>query len=89
MNQQNKRTVAQSKLLYDEFLLERKLILQNIKEFLYLVLNFQHESDKRAKPSSLNNAEDVRKLIKSLCLIHALYGYPGEEKGNVLNSYWG
>ena len=72
---------------YGVFLDERSLILRDIKGFLNLVLHFQHEYEKRAKPPSLNNAEDVRKLIKSLCLIHALYGYPGNEEGNVLNCF--
>lgn len=82
MNQQNKKTVAQNKLLYDSFETERNLILKNIEEFLFLVLNFQHESIERAEGLC---AEDVRTLIKSLCLIHALFGYPGKKKGNVLN----
>ena len=81
------KTVAKKKSPYETFRVERSLILKNIKEFLNLVLHFQHEYEKRAKPPSLNNAGDVRKLIKSLCLIHALYGYPGNEEGNVLNCF--
>ena len=78
------KTVAKKKSPYEVFLDERSSILNDIKQFLHIVLSFQQESIKLAGVSL--PGEDVQKFIKSLCLIHALYGYPGE--GNVLlNSY--
>lgn len=74
--------------LFENFQRERRLVLKNIKDFLFVVLHFVYTSYQNF-PDLDSKAfyEHVPKLIKSFCLIHALYGYPGEEKGNGHNYY--
>ena len=71
----------------DTFRIERSSILKDIKDFLFIALNFVHKSFQlNPDLDTVINVEYVRRLIKSLCLIHALYGYPvanGKEKGKV------
>ena len=66
---------------------ERSSIVQDIKQFLFIALNFVHTTFQLNPGLDTDKSvEHVRGLIKSLCLIHALYGYPvanGKEEGKV------
>jgi hypothetical protein len=85
----------QEDALFAGFLRERSRIFKDIKQFLSVVLKCCLQFGKMAKDSSTKSqiAAKIRinlpPLIESLCLIHALYGYPdssGDETGNKLNS---
>ena len=77
---------AQNKPLQD-FLEDRSLILTDIKDFLYIALQCL---DTCLVEDLDTIGLHVSRLVKSLCLVHALYGYPvatyTEEQGKRLNS---
>ena len=58
--------------LYKEFLKEARLTVYDIKEFLCIVLNCCMDVETERVPTVRPHLD---RLIKSLCLIHALYGY--------------
>ncbi|XP_028399249.1 uncharacterized protein LOC114522705 [Dendronephthya gigantea] len=66
---------------FNKFLLERSKILDDIKQFLNMVLTFlsqfPHGKWKKIKKSKgFKVQESLAKLMESLCFMHALYGYP-------------
>ena len=71
----------------DAFQIERSSILKDIEDFLFIALNCLHAFfHLHPDVDTVISVDYVRRLIKSLCLIHALYGYPvaiGKEKGKV------
>jgi hypothetical protein len=74
---------ATEKELYELFLKERSDILEEIEEFLAMVLNYFFDLEQKLGLESVvtaveKNLISVNSLIKSLCLIHGLYGYPAE-----------
>ena len=77
MAEKSEKTPAQSEPANDAFQNERNSILQDIKEFLFMALNFVHEYfHLNSGLDTDKGVEHVRRLIKSLCWMHALYGYP-------------
>jgi hypothetical protein len=71
-------------LYFQKFLEERCSIHKDIKDFLYMVLKCCLKLEETASDSAVSSqkftetSEKLQSLIKSLCLIHALYGYPNE-----------
>ena len=65
---------------YTNFLKERKCILEDIKQFLEMVLIYFGMMENKWGHDRVVNANEksVKLLMKSLCLIHALYGYPAD-----------
>ena len=67
--------------LYKKFKKHRNSILEDIKNFLRNALECLHKLNSTVKEKervTVKISERLHRLIKSLCLIHALYGYPGE-----------
>jgi hypothetical protein len=62
---------------YQYFLKERGNIHKDIKDFLAMTLKFCNFI-----PKTFNELgrKKLHSLIESLCLIHALYGYPNSDK---------
>ena len=97
--EQNEQTTGQLEKViikfYKKFRKHRNKILQDINNFLINALKCLHELN-----STVNERESVtstilpkiyehlNRLIKSLCLIHALYGYPGESGDNPEGKSW-
>jgi hypothetical protein len=67
---------------YKAFLKERRKILEDIKQFLNMVLTYFSFLETKwggcESVVSAINIESMKSLIKSLCLIHGLYGYPAD-----------
>ena len=59
------------------FLKERNQILQDIEQFLFTTFRYFLMMENEEYRTPLFATETVGSLIKSLCLIHGLYGYPG------------
>ena len=73
------------------FLKERSMILSDIKQFLSMVFQYCLYMEKNTKSRHIGAKirTHLPVLMESVCLIHALYGYPdssGNETGNKLNS---
>ena len=63
---------------------ERREAFEDIKEFLMMTLTY-FESMEEWKFVPRVIATNLRFLIESLCLLHALYGYPANSNtGNIL-----
>ena len=62
---------------FGQFLGERRMIVEDIKQFLDNVLQYcvDKESKYNLEPYKIGTRH-ARSLILSLCKIHALYGYP-------------
>jgi hypothetical protein len=68
---------------FQNFLRERSGILEDIESFLDAVLSFcLNMEDKWKHPVQLDIATSWQLLLKSLCQIHGLYGYPKNKKIN-------
>jgi hypothetical protein len=65
-----------------DFLKERSKILEDIRLFLQLVLSYcvGQEDKWGCRRHVIATYNYARSLIESLCLIHALYGYPNSGK---------
>jgi hypothetical protein len=68
---------------YKRFLDERSNILEEIKQFLMMVLDYFFDLEQKLGYEFVvqaveKNLSSVESLIKSLCLIHGLYGYPAD-----------
>lgn len=61
---------------YRDFNMERNRVFNDIKQFLMMTLTYFEvmEEEQNFVPSVI--AANLRSLIKSLCLLHALHGYP-------------
>ena len=62
---------------------ERSLALNDIKQFSLMVLEFLSDMEGKKGYEHVVNAVSASKssvisLVKSLCLIHGLYGYPAD-----------
>ena len=57
------------------FLKQRNAIIKDIEQFLLMMCKYFSDWEKCLDPASFIT-ETVCSLIKSLCLIHGLYGYP-------------
>lgn len=71
------------KELYEMFLKERGNVLEEIKQFLMMVLDYFFDMEQKLGLELVvaiikENLSSLKSLIKSLCLIHGLYGYPAE-----------
>ena len=68
--------------IFDSFLGERKKILNDIEDFLEMALNHLNHCANRNEieipTAMISHQIDIYlgSFLKSLCLIHALYGYP-------------
>jgi hypothetical protein len=64
---------------YKYFLLERSRILNDIQQFLMMVLQyFSDMEDEMGEEQVVTRNGKIKPLIKSLCLIEGLYGYPAD-----------
>lgn len=72
---------------YNEFLEERGGVLNDIKQFLQTILAYfeDMEENRNFAPANIVRTENLELLIKSLRLLHALYGYPAsnDTEGNI------
>ena len=72
---------------FEDFLKERSVVHNEIKQFLKMVLNYcvKMEDTCGLRPYAIGT-KHVILLIKSLRLIHALYGYPTAELTDIIDS---
>ena len=72
---------------YNEFIAERGGVLNDIQQFLQMILAyFEDMEEKRGfAPDNIVTAQNLQLLVKSLRLLHALYGYPekNDTEGNI------
>ena len=61
---------------FKDFLKERSEILKDIKQFLFMIFRYFVQMEKDNFEPEFFVTETVCSLLKSLCLIHGLYGYP-------------
>jgi hypothetical protein len=71
---------------YNYFLREGSRTLNDIKQFLKMVLMYFFDTEVKkgyAKAVSAVSASEssIISLVKSLCLIHGLHGYPADNRG--------
>ena len=68
---------------FDRFLTQRKKVLEDIEKFLEMALEHLNYYTKRTTLPATTTGPRIYNhlgsLFKSLCLIHALYGYPGKK----------
>ena len=67
---------------YNLFQVERGEVYNDIGQFLMMTLTYfeDMETTKHWHPDVI--AANLQGLIKSLCLVHALHGYPAHPKGD-------
>ena len=64
---------------------ERKNVFRDIKQFLMMTLTYFEEMETKWNFLPHVLAANRGPLIESLCLLHALYGYPADPStGNIL-----
>ena len=61
---------------FGNFLKERGEVLKDIKQFLFMIFRYLVQMEKNGFKPEFFVTETVCSLLKSLCLIHGLYGYP-------------
>ena len=73
---------------FEDFLKERGEILKDIEQFLFMVFRYFLYMEEQEFEPDFFITDTVCILIKSICLIHGLYGYP-EQRSSVhaSNSY--
>ena len=64
---------------YAYFLEERCKILDDIEEFLRMILLFFISMELDLKKSRENISQNLRRIVKSLYVLHGLYGFPGSD----------
>ena len=70
---------------YGEFTEERGKALNDIEQFLQMILAYFEDMEEKRGFKKDAIVKELQPLIKSLCLLHALYGYPkkNDEQGNI------
>ncbi|CAB4037641.1 Hypothetical predicted protein, partial [Paramuricea clavata] len=78
-----KTVPAEERNLFQDFLTDRSTILEDIREFLSVVLMYcLNMEDELDCPRDVIATKNVSSLIESLCLIHGLYGYPAKSNSS-------
>ena len=70
---------------YNHFQVERRKVYNDIGQFLMMTLTYFEDMEKKRhfRPDVI--AANLQGLIKSLCLLHALHGYPADPNtGDIL-----
>ena len=75
----------------NEFLKERGRVVNDIEQFLQMILVYFEDMEEKKEinpefaPNEIVTAPNLQLLIKSLRLLHALYGYPArnDTEGNI------